>query len=153
MKIRTQATTGRYVLAVISYFVITMAIAYPWHMIWFHDEYVQMKAFTRAEPIIPLGMLAILIQGVVMAYFYPLFYRGGRPLIQGIKFGLLIGLMVYSVMGFATAAKMDINPIPTFLAYHTVFQALQFIATGAAIGIIFGDLGREPEEIVEAIAT
>lgn len=121
-----------------AYFVITMAWAYPWHIIWFHDLYTSWGAMTRSEPIIPLGIAAILIQGLVIGYLYPYFYKGrGNPILQGIKFNLIIGLMTYTAMGFATAAKIEINPISTFLLYHTVFQTIQFVMTGTALGLIF----------------
>ncbi len=124
--------------ATISYVVLTMAIAYPWHMIWFHDIYLEMGAYTRPEPSIPLGMLSMLVQGAVIAYLYPYFYRGGDPIREGIKFSLIIGLMVYSVMAFAMAAKMDINPVSAYLFYSTVFQVIQFVITGTALGLIYG---------------
>ncbi len=121
----------------LAYFVITMAWAYPWHLIWFHDLYVSWGAVTRDHPIMPLGIAAILIQGLVIGYLYPFFYRGGNPILQGIKFNLIIGLMVYTAMGFATAAKIQIEPVSQFLLYHTVFQLIQFTATGAALGWIY----------------
>lgn len=125
-------------LFVIAYFVITMGWAYPWHLIWFHDLYVEWGAVQRAEPIIPLGIAAILIQGLVIGYLYPLYNKGaGNPVLKGIKFNLIIGLMTYTAMGFATAAKFDINPIAPFLMYHTVFQTIQFTLTGAALGFIY----------------
>jgi len=125
-------------LFVAAYFVITMAWAYPWHIIWFHDRYEEMGALGRKDPIIPFGMLAVLIQGVVIGYFYP-FYRKetGNQILQGIKFAMIIGLLIYSVMAFTTVAKLNIEPIATFLAYHTVFQFIQFLLTGAALGWIF----------------
>jgi len=43
------------------------------------------------------------------------------------------------VMGFATAAKIEIEPISSFLAYHTVFQLIQFVLTGTALGWIYRD--------------
>ncbi len=129
----------RTILATLSYLVLTFALAYPWHLIWFHDAYLKMGAFTRAETIIPFGVLAIIIQGLVIAYFYPFWYRGGRPIASGIQYSLVIGLLIYSVMGFTTVAKFDINPIGKFLAYHTVFQFLQFTITGAVLGLIFAD--------------
>jgi hypothetical protein len=128
----------KFVFATVSFFVLTMAIAYPWHLIWFHDLYLEMGAFTRQEPIIPLGMLAVTTQGLVIAYLYPFFYRGGNPVVQGIKFSLIIGLVVYSVMGFAMAAKIDISPISTFLIYGIIFQFIQFFITGTALGLIYG---------------
>ncbi len=121
----------------LAYFVITMAWAYPWHLIWFHDLYVSWGAVTREQPIIPLGMAAIIIQGLVMGYLYPFFYKGGNPILQGIKFSLIIGLMVYTAMGFATAAKIQIEPVSEFLIYHTIFQAIQFILAGGALGWIY----------------
>ena len=126
------------VLATLSYVVLTMAVAYPWHMIWFHDLYEGMGAFTRAEPIISLGMLAMIVQGVVIAYLYPFYYREGNPILQGIKFSLIIGSVVFSVMGFAMAAKININPISTFLVYSFIFQCIQFVVTGAVLGLIYG---------------
>ncbi len=122
----------------ISYFVITMAWAYPWHLVWFHEQYIAWGAVTRVEPIIPLGVMAILVQGLVIGYLYPFYYKGqGNPVLQGIKFNLIIGLMTYTAMGFATAAKIQIEPISQFLIYHTIFQLIQFTLTGAALGWIY----------------
>ncbi len=126
------------ILATVSYVVLTMAVAFPWHMIWFHDLYLEMGAYTRLEPIIPLGMLSMLVQGVVIAYLYPFYYQSGNPIIQGIKFSLIMGSVVYSVMGFAMAAKIDINPISTFLLYSLMFQFIQYVLTGTALGFIYG---------------
>jgi hypothetical protein len=129
--------TKKIVMATVSYVVLTMAVAYPWHMIWFHDLYVNLGAYTRAEPIIPLGMLSMLVQGIVIAYLYPFFYHGGNPIFQGVIFSLIMGLVVYSVMGFAMAAKIDINPISTYLYYNAIFQFIQYLVTGIALGIIY----------------
>jgi len=128
---------NKFLLAVFSYFIITMLWAYPWHIVRFHDLYQELGAITRDPPIIPLGIAAVVIQGMVIAYLYPFYYRGGHPVLQGIKFSLIIGLMVYTVMGFATAAKIRIEPVSTFLSYHTIFQFPQFVLTGAALGLIF----------------
>ena len=130
--------TKKIFVATISYVVLTMAIAYPWHMIWFHDLYVEMGAYTRAVPSIPLGMLAMLVQGIVIAYLYPFYYRSGNPVLNGVTFSLLMGLVVFSVMGFAMAAKVDINPISAYLLYNAVFQFIQYVVTGIALGLIYG---------------
>lgn len=124
-------------LFTLAYFVITMAWAYPWHLVWFHDLYLSWGAMTREHPIMLLGIAAILIQGVVLGYLYPFFYKGGQPILQGIKFNLIAGLLVYTAMGFATAAKIQIEPVSQFLMYHTVFQLIQFTLTGAALGWIY----------------
>ena len=56
----------RFLLAVLSYFVLTMLWAYPWHILWFHDLYQELGAMTREPPIIPFGMASIVIQGMVI---------------------------------------------------------------------------------------
>jgi len=131
------------ILATLSYIFITMSIAYPWHMVWFHDLYGEMGAYTRPEPSIPLGLLSMLTQGLVIAYLYPFFYRDGNPVIQGIKFSVIIGVLVYSAMGFAMVAKIDINPISTYLLYNLAFQFIQFVFTGAILGLIYGKINQK----------
>lgn len=131
----------KFFLSVAAYFVITMAVAYPWHMLLFHEKYIAMGAFTRGEPIMAFGILAIILQGIVFAYFYPLFYRhvgGGAPVFRGIQFGLFLGLTIWTVMVFATAAKFAIEPVIDFVILGTVFQFIQFSLTGGAIGLIMG---------------
>ncbi len=124
--------------SMVSYFVLTMLLAYPWHMILFHDVYSQLGAFTRGEPIMIFGLLAIVLQAWVIAYLFPFYYRvkQGPPMWLGIKYSLMMGLMVYTVMVFATAAKFLIEPVMTFVAYGTAFQLIQFVVTGAALGWI-----------------
>lgn len=131
----------KFYYSIAAYFIITMAVAYPWHMLLFHEKYMAMGAFTRGEPIMPFGILAVVLQGIVFAYFYPLFYKhvnGGNPLLRGIQFGLFLGITVWSVMVFATAAKFKIAPVTDFVLLGTVFQIIQFTLVGAVIGLIFG---------------
>jgi len=46
-----------------------------------------------------------------------------------------MGAVVYIDMGLA---KVDINPISTFLPCSVTFQFIQFILTAAALGLIYG---------------
>ena len=131
----------KFILSVIGYFIATMAVAFPWHMVFFHDKYMAMGAFTRGEPIMSFGMLSIVLQGIVFAYFYPLFYRhknGGPQVIRGIQFSLFMGLTVWTVMVFATAAKFNIEPVSHFVLLGTAFQLIQYILVGVTIGLIHG---------------
>jgi hypothetical protein len=49
--------------------------------------------------------------------------------------------MTYTAMGFATAAKFKIEPVADFLIYHTIFQVVQFILVGIALGWIYKERG------------
>ena len=143
---------SKFLSSVAAFFALTMAVAYPWHMVLFHEKYVAMGALTRGEPIIPFGMLAIILQGAVFAYFYPLYYRhrgGGASVLRGIQFALFLGLTVWTVMVLATAAKFAIEPVWHFIFLGTAFQILQFVLTGAAIGWIHGRNGVAMEHVYD----
>jgi len=133
---------GRFVLSVLGYFVATMIVAVLWHLVLFHDEYIAMGAFTRGEPIMGLGMTAVILQAFVFAYLFPIYltHRGGEhPLLEGVKFSLLLGVCVWTVMVFATAAKFKIEPVWNFIAFGTAFQILQFVFVGLVLGFIHRD--------------
>jgi len=86
----------KFFLAVISFIILSFAIAYPWHLIWFHDLYVSWGAVTRKDPIVPLGILAVIIQASVIAYLFPFFKRGTILSLKGFylagSLALLFGL-------------------------------------------------------------
>ncbi len=137
----------RFYMSVAGYFVVTMALAYPWHMVFFHEQYLAMGAFTRGTPIMPFGMLSVILQAIVFAYFFPLFLKhkgGGNTLVRGIQFSLFLGLTVYTVMVFATAAKFLIEPVTDFVLFGTAFQFLQFLFVGIVFGVIHKQKGSEP---------
>ena len=130
--------TRKFVLATLAYAVPSMAIAFPWHFVWFKDLYHQLGIYNRETPIIPLGLLSMFIQGAVLAYLYPRFYKGGNPMVQGIKYGVIMGIYLFSVSTLANAAKMQVTSIPDFLFIQAAFHSIQFIVAGALIGLVFG---------------
>jgi hypothetical protein len=131
-------------MSVIGYFIVTMVVAVIWHLVIFHDKYVEMGAFTRVEPIIPLGMVAVILQGCVFAHFYPVylnFIGRGSTVFHGIAYSLIMGINVWTVMVFATAAKFKIEPVFDFIFLGTVFQLLQFVLVGVTLGILHKRIG------------
>lgn len=129
----------KFFLSIFGYIVANMIVAVPWHMVLFHKKYLDMGAFTRDEPIMWFGMFAMLLQGTVFAYFYPIYYRhmgGGNPFIRGIQFCLFLGLTVWSVMVFATAAKFKIEPVIDFVLLSTAFQFIAYCVVGLTFGLI-----------------
>ena len=128
--------------AVLGYSVITLILGMVWHFVWFHDLYHQLGIYNRQEPIIPLGMLSMLIQGLALAYLYPFFYKGGHPVAQGITYGLLMGLYLYSVSTLANAAKMMVASMPVWFGIQALFHTIQFVLAGAVIGLAYGRLDK-----------
>ena len=127
-------------LAVLAYVVPSMLLAVPWHLMWFKREYHHFGIYTRADPIILLGLATMFIQGIVMAAIYPRWYRSGVPALEGIKFSLLIGLFLFSVSTMATIAKVEVTDPWRFVLLSGIFHTIQFTVAGAGVGLAFGRL-------------
>lgn len=128
--------------ATLGYAVVTLSLGMVWHFVWFHDLYHQLGIYNRQEPVIPLGMLSMLIQGLILAYLYPFFYKAGHPVTQGIKYGLLMGLYMYSVTTLANAAKIMVTSMPVWLGIQALFHTVQFVLAGALIGLAYGKVDQ-----------
>ncbi len=135
--------TRTFLLATFVYAAITLVLGMTWHFILFKDLYDSLGIYNRQEPIIPLGFTSMLLQGLIIAYLYPSFNKGGHPISQGIKFALLMGLFMFSVSTLANAAKIHVASMSTWLMVQTAFHLIQFTVVGVGIGLIYGPAPRE----------
>ncbi len=134
--------TRKFILATLIYAIVTMIHGFTWHFNFFPEVYARLGIYNREPPIIPLGFVSMLIQGLILAYLYPRYYRGGKPLAQGIKFGLVMGLFLFSVSTLANAAKIQVSSMSTWLLIQTAFHVIQFVVAGAGIGLVYGKVQR-----------
>ena len=123
----------RFGLGVLAYLVPTFALGFVWHLILF-TRYYESLAIYRKDVIIPFGFLSMLIQAGIMSYLYPLFYRGGEPLKEGAKFGLIMGLFMGSYGVLAEAGKFDIGPLDAWFLHEGIYFPLQFTLIGHMLG-------------------
>ena len=119
------------------YLVVSMVLGMTWHFVFFKELYESLKIYNRVEPIIPLGLASMLMQGVILAYLFPFFYRSGNAIAQGLKFSLLMGLFLFSVSTLANAAKIEVTSMLSWLCIQTAFHAIQFTLVGIGIGIVY----------------
>ena len=85
-----------------------------------------------------LGILSMLIQAFLMAFLYPRFRGAATPALEGLKFGVLMGLFMGSYGVLAEAGKSDIGPVGPFVATEGAFFLLQFAIVGTVIGLVYG---------------
>jgi hypothetical protein len=126
----------RFTLAFFAYVIITFVFATVWHLVLFKDLY--MAAGMRREPLMHLGILSMLIQAFLMAFLYPRLRGTGSPALDGLKFGVLMGLFMGSYGVLAEAGKFDVGPVGPFVAIEGAFFLLQFAIVGAVIGLVYG---------------
>lgn len=128
----------KFVLATIGYIIVTFVIAAGWHLVLFKVVYDELGIFTRNEPIFALGFLSMIFQGIVLAFIYPRCYKGDRPVIEGLKFGLLMGIFMGSYAVLAVGAKQRVSSLSTWIILESIYFLLQFGVVGIVIGLIYG---------------
>jgi hypothetical protein len=132
--------SAKFWLAAASYLVLTFVIAAGWHLALFKELYARLGVFTRPRPIISLGILSMMLQAAVVAYLYPFYYQGGAPLTEGATFGLLLGVFMGSNAVLAEAGKSQVASLRTWIGLEGLYYLLQFLAVGAVIGLVYGQL-------------
>ena len=122
----------------LAYLIITFALGFIWHLVVFKRLYRKLAIYSRIDdPIVPLGFLAMVIQGGVLAYIYPFLAEGANPASAGLRFGLLMGLFIASSAVIAEAAKQRVTSLGTWFVVESLYYAIQFSLTGLAIGFIY----------------
>ena len=72
----------------IAAFVVMFMLSFIWHEVLMGDYYAQILAsVARAEPNLVLIGAGYLITAMVMAYVYPIGYKGGSGVGEGLRFG------------------------------------------------------------------
>lgn len=131
-----------FVLAWAVYVVVTFGLGFVWHLVLFRRTYSRLGVFSRIDdPVIPLGIAAMLIQGGILAYLYPLFPSSDTPLETGLRFGLVAGAFLASSAVVAEAAKQRVSSLSTWLVLETAYYLIQFAAVGVLIAMVYGRRG------------
>ena len=129
--------TRKFILATLAYLIPTMILGMVWHFVFFRGLYESLGIYNRAEPIIPLGITSMAIQALIMAYLFPFFYKGGNAITQGIKFGLIMGLFLFSGSTLANGAKIEVTSMSSWITIQTAFNLIQFLVAGVGIGLVY----------------
>ena len=81
-------------------FVVMFALSGLWHQALMGDYYAAiMPSVARAEPNMILIGVGYLITAAVMAFIFPVGYKGGSGVAEGLRFGAVIGLRWWTVCG------------------------------------------------------
>lgn len=138
---------ARVALTVVSYMAVTFGVQGASHFAVNADYYAGI-AIMRHEPIIAMGLAAMVIQGLIFAWLFPTFNRGPNPVRNGILFSCTLGAFLASYVLLGEAGKYSIPSISAWIAIEGSFAAVQFILFGALLGL----LHRRTESVQSAYA-
>jgi hypothetical protein len=83
----------------------------------------------------PLGMAAMFLSTLVLAVLYASIYQGGSGLMEGARFGALIGL--FAIGSFVLHNYVNLNIGLALTIQSAVAYFVEWTVTGIAIGLIY----------------
>ena len=120
-------------LGLVGAFVVMFSLSGLWHQVLMGDYYAAiMPSVTRAEPNMVVIACGYLITAAIMAFMFPIGYKGGPGLTEGLRFGAVIGLLWWLPANIVLSGVYE-----TTVASALVDGAFH-VAEGAAGGIVIG---------------
>lgn len=123
----------------LGYIVITFALGFLWHLILFRDVYDGLGVYANLDhPNFSLGILSMVIQGWLLSWLFPRFYRGQHPWKEALTFSWLMGLFFGSGSVIAEVAKQNVSSLTLWFLVAGGFTFIHF----TLIGLLFGFMYR-----------
>jgi hypothetical protein len=131
-----------HLLTVLAYVVATFATQATSHFAINADHYASI-AHLRKEPIFPLGLASMVIQGSVISYLYSRTSVAERSLTRAVVFAWLMGAVLVSYLALGEVAKENVPAIGSWIAVELGAGFAQFTLFGLLLGVIHGRRSRE----------
>jgi len=124
--------------------MVTFLLGYLWHAVILADFYeTHSAALARPEPNMMMVALGSLVIAVLMAYTYPIGYKGGSAVKEGFRFGALVGLIWVLPVSLIFSGVWNYPLVAVIVdsAWHIVEQGV----TGIVIAMIYGTAAASSE--------
>jgi hypothetical protein len=120
----------RFVGAAASALILQMAVGTVWHVMLFKTLYQDaMTQVARPVPNTHAVLLAVVVRALLLAWIYPLGYSGGTRWREGLRFGVVMGLLSGTIIAILYGnANFGAAWLWADLAY--------FLVEGALVGIV-----------------
>lgn len=128
---------SRFVIAGVAGFIVLFGLGFAWHVPIFGGFYAeQIFRIARPEMILPTIIIAEIIRAFILAYIYPIGYKGGSPVTEGAKFGIMLGLFT-AMMPLIYFARYEYASM-AFFWVEGAFFVIQGAIAGIVIALIYG---------------
>ena len=120
-------------LAAMAFLLVVNVLLYP---VVFPGGPPQLYQYERAEPLALYHLLAMLVTSLILAYVFPLGYRGKTPWAEGLRFGMLMGVLVSLPAALNIYAMTDIEfaGLLTVVLWSVITLGVAGLLVGASYG-------------------
>jgi hypothetical protein len=139
---------ARIALAAVVSWIVYLGVSFVVHTMLLRDMYLQhvssMRPETAQNAILPVGFVFALVGFFAFAYAYAKGYEGGRGAQEGLRFGVLVGILICC---FRVIWDYMVWPVSLQL---TVAWMIEYILEFALYGIIVGAIYKPAQKSVRA---
>ncbi len=120
-------------LAAMTFLLVVNVVLYP---IVFPSGPTEIYRYERTDPLALYHVLALLAVSILLAYVFPLGYRGRTPWAEGLRFGMLMGVFVrlpWSLQVYSVS-DTEFSGLLTALLWTVITYGIAGALIGAAYG-------------------
>jgi hypothetical protein len=142
-------STQRFLLATIVSALVMLALGWLWHHSFMAVYYEEHTALPRQVPLTRIIILGYVLLALLMTYLYPKGYSGGNPLPEGLRFGVLMGVLFtlpHGLILYATEGGHTGTIVIVDASWHIVEQGLG----GIVIALMHGRFAWSEPRIQES---
>jgi hypothetical protein len=100
--------------------------------------------FERAEPVFPVHVMAWFLTSALLAWIFPIGYRGGVAWAEGLRFGMLLGLL--NGLPDALHTWADIDTVAAGLVTRVLWNVITWGIAGALIGTVYSPVLQDMKD-------
>ena len=125
----------KHLLSVLAFIVVSFAVQGLNHFVINKAHYDKID-FARSDPVLALGFLTMIIQGLILTFAMTMIVTSGSLLKDGLFVSLSFGLFLASYIALAEPAKYTAPSIPMWFLTEGIVSTIQFVIFGLALGFI-----------------
>ena len=124
---------GRKLMGAVGAFVVMFGLGGLWHQVLMSEYYAAiLPSVARAEPNLVVIGCGYLITAVVMTLLFPVGYKGGSGMAEGLRFGAVIGLLWWLL------ANVILSGVYETTLTSGLVDGAWHVVEGAAGGVVIG---------------
>ncbi len=129
----------RVAIAAVVTWIVYLGVSFVVHTMILADIYTAHRAVMRPEDqanaILPVGFVFALVGFLAFAYAYAKGYEGGSGLQEGLRFGVIVGILLCC---FGKIWEYMVWPVSgTLLISWMVEQIVEFALYGSIVGLLY----------------
>lgn len=125
----------KHLLSVASFIIVSFTVQGLNHFVINKAHYAEID-FSRAQPVIALGILTMVVQGLILSIAMSRATTTGNLLKDGLLVSLSFGLFLAVYIALAEPAKYAAPSIVSWAVTEGVASTIQFVFFGLTLGLI-----------------